>query len=207
MFTETEVAEYAAKCRHPHHEDIYCRPGRCWEMTDDLETVARWMADDAKAKECVEAFQPLAKFGRTVRQSQAGDSEMFEQATARPWELGGPYPSTSVIALSAVGCNIPGHETPNEYELIAYLDQRTTGEPDPVARANAALIVEAVNNHELLTKQNDRLRVAVEAARQFIRNGIEFGFIRLPDPGSNDAALQTLAQLDVAGGAHAEAGN
>jgi len=53
-----------------------------------------------------------------------------------------------------------------------------------VDQANAEFICRAVNNF-------DELLAALKAANQFIANGIELGFIRMPDPCSNDPALRT----------------
>lgn len=52
--------------------------------------------------------------------------------------------------------------------------------------ANAAFIVRAVNNH-------DELVEALEYAKIFIENGIEFGFIHMPDKG--DPAHDTLPMI------------
>lgn len=39
---------------------------------------------------------------------------------------------------------------------------------------------------------------ALKAARQFIRNGIEFGYIRMPDADTPDSAHGTLPLIDAA---------
>lgn len=39
---------------------------------------------------------------------------------------------------------------------------------------------------------------ALEAADQFIRNGIELGFIRMPDAATPDPALKTPAKIEAA---------
>jgi len=44
----------------------------------------------------------------------------------------------------------------------------------------------------------DALVKALEAARQFIENGIELGFIRMPDEYSTDSALDTLPMIKKA---------
>ncbi len=64
-----------------------------------------------------------------------------------------------------------------------------TGGSPPTVQANAAFIVKAVNAHDDLVK-------ALRAARQFIGNGIEFGYIRLPD--KPDPALDTLPMIEAA---------
>lgn len=42
------------------------------------------------------------------------------------------------------------------------------------------------------------LREALEAARQFIRNGVEMGYIRMPDPETPDPAHDTLPMIEAA---------
>lgn len=44
---------------------------------------------------------------------------------------------------------------------------------------------------ESAEQENKRLRAALERADQFITNGIDLGFIRMPDRGSDDPALET----------------
>lgn len=56
------------------------------------------------------------------------------------WEVGGPYPGTSVIYMTDAGCGWPEPEPP-AYEPICVLDQRIEGEPNKEARAIAARIV------------------------------------------------------------------
>jgi ethanolamine utilization microcompartment shell protein EutL len=43
-----------------------------------------------------------------------------------------------------------------------------------------------------------RLREALQSAIQFIRNGVEFGYIRMPDPELPDTAHLTLPKLEAA---------
>lgn len=38
---------------------------------------------------------------------------------------------------------------------------------------------------------------ALRAAQQFITNGIEFGYIQMPDPGTPDSAHDTLPMIDA----------
>jgi hypothetical protein len=42
------------------------------------------------------------------------------------------------------------------------------------------------------------VEAALKAARQFIRNGVEFGYIRMPDPDTSDSALATLPMIEDA---------
>lgn len=58
---------------------------------------------------------------------------------AGPWEVGGPYPGTSVITMVDGGQGWPEPEPPI-YEPICVLDQRTEGEPNKAARWLAGYI-------------------------------------------------------------------
>lgn len=62
--------------------------------------------------------------------------------TPGPWLVGGPYPGTSVCIEVDSGCGGPYPEPP-VWEPICILDQRTEGEPNPQAVANANLIAAA----------------------------------------------------------------
>lgn len=71
----------------------------------------------------------------------------MSEHTPGPWEVGGPYPSVSVIVCIDAGCGWPNPE-PSAYEAICILDQRTEGVPSEQAVANAEFIVRACNAHE-----------------------------------------------------------
>ena len=48
---------------------------------------------------------------------------------------------------------------------------------------------------------NEKVKALVEAlksADQFISNGIELGYIRMPDPDTTDAAIKTPAKVSAA---------
>jgi hypothetical protein len=60
--------------------------------------------------------------------------------------------------------------------------------------ANANLIVTAVNTYPAV----EGLVKALEGARQFITNGIELGYIRMPDSDTPDPAHQRLPQIEAA---------
>ena len=79
--------------------------------------------------------------------------------TETPWMVGGPHPSVSVCYCVDPGCGYPDPSPPH-YELIAMFDDRTRGEPDEQAAANAAFTVECVNAHAALLAERDRLREA-----------------------------------------------
>ena len=72
------------------------------------------------------------------------------------------------------------------------------------ARVNAAvaLLCETAfvgaNEIERLEKQRDELLTALKEARMFIRNGIDLGFIRMPDADTPDPAHDTLPHIDDA---------
>lgn len=59
--------------------------------------------------------------------------------------------------------------------------------PPDVARATTQLIAAATE-----------LYAACVAAEEFITNGVEFGYIRMPDPDTTDSALQTLPLIEAA---------
>lgn len=64
--------------------------------------------------------------------------------TKGPWEVGGPYPSVSVIVMVDEGYGGPdGGAEPPRYEAIAILDGRTEGEQNIEALANARLMAAA----------------------------------------------------------------
>lgn len=62
---------------------------------------------------------------------------------------------------------------------------------DDSAEDNAEFIVRACNAHDGLVK-------ALKAAQQFIRNGIEFGYIHMPDADTPDTAHKTPALIEAA---------
>jgi hypothetical protein len=63
--------------------------------------------------------------------------------------------------------------------------------PAEEVAANAALIVRAVNSHEIM-------RAALKRAEQFIVNGVELGVIRMPDADCPDPAHETLPAIRAA---------
>jgi len=73
--------------------------------------------------------------------------ELSRAASPAPWEVGGPYPGTSIIRMTGPGVGWPEPEPP-EYDAVAVIDGRTEGEPNTVARADAALIVALRNDAE-----------------------------------------------------------
>lgn len=50
----------------------------------------------------------------------------------------------------------------------------------------------------VLLERQEKLVEALERARRFIRNGIEWGHIQMPDAGSGDSALEVPAIIDDA---------
>ena len=57
--------------------------------------------------------------------------------------------------------------------------------------ADARFITLAANCH-------DEMLAALKGARQFITNGVELGFIRMPDAGTPDPAHDTLPAIEAA---------
>ena len=45
---------------------------------------------------------------------------------------------------------------------------------------------------------NDELLDVLEAAKQFIQNGIQYGYINMPDKDCGDSALETPAKIEAA---------
>jgi hypothetical protein len=62
--------------------------------------------------------------------------------------------------------------------------------------AAQVLVVEAEAKQREWETAARKLYAACIDARQFIRNGIEFGYIQLPDNDTPDTAKQTLPSLD-----------
>lgn len=52
--------------------------------------------------------------------------------------------------------------------------------------------------NSMLVKQIAELQKALEAAERFISNGIEFGYITMPDPETQDPAHETLPMIRMA---------
>jgi hypothetical protein len=58
--------------------------------------------------------------------------------------------------------------------------------------------MKALADRDRLAAEVEKMRAALQAARQFIRNGVEFGFIRMPDPDTPDSAHDTLPMIESA---------
>lgn len=89
------------------------------------------------------------------------------KATAGPWLEGGPYPGVSVCIQVFPGSADPDCPEPPQWEPVAILDQRYTGELNPQAVADAAFIAGARTLVPQLAKE---IR---ELARQVIEVAIE----------------------------------
>jgi hypothetical protein len=79
------------------------------------------------------------------------------KATPGPWDVGGPYPSTSVIVMVDPGT----FDEPAAYDAVCIIDRKLEGEPDPQARADANLIAHAPEWLAVLCDDNDRLRAVM----------------------------------------------
>lgn len=66
-----------------------------------------------------------------------------------------------------------------------------------LARVSNSAGVDARANARLIAAAPDML-AALKAARQFIENGVEFGFVRMPDPSTPDPAHNTLPTINAA---------
>jgi hypothetical protein len=109
---------------------------------------------------------------------------IVDSFTPGPWEVGGPYPSVTVIAMVDPGCGWPEPEPP-QYEPICYVHDGAPGHdkpPPPVALANARLIAAApdllaacqsligrffvggILSDELIRDETDAIRAAIAKA-------------------------------------------
>ncbi len=59
-------------------------------------------------------------------------------------------------------------------------------------------LVTAANQLAEVARQRDAMLAALRRAEQFIANGVELGFIRMPDPSTPDSAHETLPAIRVA---------
>jgi len=85
-------------------------------------------------------------------------AELQKKATPGPWEVGGPYPGTSVIVcIDGGSCGWGEAPEPPAYEPICILDQRTEGVPNEQARLNAAFIA-AASRYDFTTANERRVR-------------------------------------------------
>lgn len=113
--------------------------------------------------------------------------------TPTPWAIDGDdegFDGIPYIEIAAGTCGM------SSYKPIAQVQPTFYPGTDDFAlevqdRANAALIVRAVNSHEALVE-------ALKRAEQFIANGVALGFIRMPDAGTPDPAHDTLPAIRAA---------
>lgn len=124
------------------------------------------------------------------------DLSRYEGHTPGPWKhqkLGEPA-NPCIIAVTAP----PGYEHP-QFTVAAGTPTGGQGWPavglagrDPMeSLINASLIADAPD----LLAEVVRLREALMVAEQFISNGIELGYIRMPDPETPDTAHITLPMI------------
>lgn len=95
--------------------------------------------------------------GKTMDAATLADGrEIVGRMTPGPYEVGGPYPGTSVIVCIDGGSTHPDHAEPPTYEAVAILDQRIEGTPDPESQANASGIVWLRNHADELLAAAER---------------------------------------------------
>lgn len=107
--------------------------------------------------------------------------------TATPWEVYGEVANDDIPTISILSVEdhyYDGNPVINDGFDLAH----TYG---PIAQANAEFIVRACNAHDDLVK-------ALKVAQQFISNGIEFGYICMPDTDTPDAAHKTPELIESA---------
>jgi hypothetical protein len=61
-----------------------------------------------------------------------------------------------------------------------------------------AILEQCQESNGKLKAENEQLREALEAARMFIVNGVELGYIRMPDKDTPDPAHDTLPMIEQA---------
>lgn len=105
---------------------------------------------------------------------------LADAATPGPWALSADGPPPDIIAgMSVVACTLPSDRTRDE----------DTANAAYIAAAHPAAVL-------ALLDENARMREALHLAEQFIVNGCDLGFIRMPDRG--DPALHTLPAIRAA---------
>lgn len=85
-----------------------------------------------------------------------------------------------------------GFQARDDYDEIIYANWNRS---DRLDGGNWARIEEEGPTPE---QTQERAVEALEAARQFITNGIEFGYIRMPDADTPDSAHDTLPLIEAA---------
>lgn len=86
------------------------------------------------------------------------------QGELRLLEVGGPYPSTSLIECVDSGWSSAPYPEPPEYEPIAMLDSRTEGEQNEMAQRDARLLAAAWNSYQRLAARTGADPVALAEA-------------------------------------------
>lgn len=102
---------------------------------------------------------------------------LAEAATPGPWYAEGGTINKDVIYV---------YSERSDFEVC----HGDASDSDYIAAANPAAILE-------LIRQWDELLAALREARMFIRNGIELGFIRMPDADTPDPAHDTLPHIEA----------
>ena len=107
-------------------------------------------------------------------------------------------------AISVVGdgdCKLASFSRPknsSEEEWFAY-----GSDEDEDAIANLAVYMRdelraCIVERDKARVINNELVEALEAAKQFIQNGIQYGYINMPDKDCGDSALETHAKIEAA---------
>ena len=117
-------------------------------------------------------------------------SAKIEQVFSGASQPGGPTPGPWEVYVPGDGEHgalVKARFMKDDSRYTVFVAQCHAGGQDNLA--NAELIVTAVNCH-------DDLLAALKRAEQFIENGVEFGYIRLPT--APDTALETLPAIKAA---------
>lgn len=127
--------------------------------------------------------------------------KLSDAASPGLWEIGGPWPSTSVIKCVDAGSmsHYDGPEPPT-WEAVAILDNNREGEPVPQSVADAAFIVAAraaiptlIREIRTLHKERDNLKETMGSWAVLVQNVYEIstrgvllhGLVMYGNPGKN----------------------
>jgi hypothetical protein len=72
-----------------------------------------------------------------------------------------------------------------------------SGETWDLSPNDQAALKAVLQRMAVLDAQCDELLSALKRARQFIRNGIEWGYITMPEWNSRDSAIEVPAEIDA----------
>jgi hypothetical protein len=114
-------------------------------------------------------------------------SPKYELAAENRWTFYDDRNSTGRIEIVALG------------KTVARIFLTKGCEDEDLANAHfIAAAPQMAAQLRALMAERERMRKALKAARQFIRNGVEFGYIVMPDSDTPDTAHNTLPMIEAA---------